>query len=118
MSVAAKQGVLLSRLLASRASLPNPLAGLGSTFLAEAKSLIETPWSMAAVPDFAYPATYGERPADLQRSLHLAGALSRLAARDEAVQKLTVEVWHMLKPYSALQDPELVSRVEEEMAEA
>jgi 2-polyprenyl-6-methoxyphenol hydroxylase-like FAD-dependent oxidoreductase len=118
MSVAAKQGVLLSRLLASRASLPNPLAGLGSTFLAEAKSLIETPWSMAAVPDFAYPATYGERPADLERSLHLAGALSRLAARDEAVQKLTVEVWHMLKPYSALQDPELVSRVEEEMAEA
>jgi 2-polyprenyl-6-methoxyphenol hydroxylase-like FAD-dependent oxidoreductase len=118
MSVAAKQAVLLSRLLASRMSLPDPLAGLGSAFLAEAKPLIQTPWSMAAVPDFAYPATYGERPADLQRSLHVAGALSRLAARDEAVQKLMVEVWHMLKPYSALQKPELLSRLEEEMAEA
>lgn len=118
MSVAAKEGVLLSRLLASRMALPDPLAGLGPAFLAEARLLIQTPWSMAAVPDFAYPATYGERPADLQRSLRLAGALSRLAARDEAVQKRMIEVWHMLKPHSTLQDPELVSRVEEEMAEA
>jgi 2-polyprenyl-6-methoxyphenol hydroxylase-like FAD-dependent oxidoreductase len=118
MTVAAKQAVLLGRLLASHAAQPDPLAGLGQAFLDQARPLIQTPWSMAAVPDFAFPATYGDRPADLQHSLRFAGALSRLAARDEAVQKLTVEVWQMLKPYSALQDPELVARVEEEMAEA
>jgi hypothetical protein len=34
------------------------------------------------------------------------------------VQRLMVEVWHMLKPRSAYQDPELMQRVEEEMAMA
>lgn len=114
MTVAAKEAVLLGRLLGSCGSQQDPLNGLGRTFLAEATSLIETPWAMAAVPDFAYPNTYGDRPADLERSLRFAGALSRIAARDEAVQRLMVEVWHMLKPRSAYQDPELISRVEEE----
>jgi 2-polyprenyl-6-methoxyphenol hydroxylase-like FAD-dependent oxidoreductase len=116
MTVAAKEGVLLQSLLRSRAALRDPLAGLGQTFLAEAKSLIETPWTMAAIPDFAFPSTRGDRPADLERALQISSALSRIAARDEEVQKLMIEVWHMLKPRNAYQDPELMSRVEEEMA--
>lgn len=118
MTVAAKEAVLLHHLLGARASQPDPLAGLAREFLAEAKLLIETPWTMAAIPDFAYPGTRGEPPKDLERSLQFAGALSRLAARDEAVQRLVVEVWHMLKPRSAYQDPELMQRVEAEMAAA
>jgi 2-polyprenyl-6-methoxyphenol hydroxylase-like FAD-dependent oxidoreductase len=118
MSVAAKEAVLLHDLLGARAATGDALAGLGRLFLAEAQSLIETPWMMAAIPDFAYPETRGERPADLQRSLLFAGALSRLAARDAEVQRLVVEVWHLLKPSSVYQDPELVRRVEAEMAPA
>ncbi|MBV8653944.1 MAG: squalene monooxygenase, partial [Alphaproteobacteria bacterium] len=118
MSVAAKEAVLLYDLLAARAATGDALAGLGRLFLAEAQSVIETPWMMAAVPDFAFPETRGERPADLQRSLQFAGALSRLAARDPEVQRLVIEVWHLLKPSSVYQDPELVRRVEAEMAPA
>jgi 2-polyprenyl-6-methoxyphenol hydroxylase-like FAD-dependent oxidoreductase len=117
MSVAAKEAGLLHRLLMIRAPEQDPLCGLGQKFLAEAKSVIETPWTMAALPDFAYPGTRGERPVDLDRSLRFATALSRIAARDEAVQRLVVEVWHMLKPLSAYQDAELVRRVEAEMQE-
>ena len=73
---------------------------------------------MAAVPDFAYPDTRGDRPADLERSLQFAAALSRLAVRDGSVQRLAIEVWHMLKPRSAYRDPELIRRVEAEMAAA
>jgi 2-polyprenyl-6-methoxyphenol hydroxylase-like FAD-dependent oxidoreductase len=115
MSVAAKEAVLLHNVLGAQAALPDPLSGLAHEFMAEAKSLIDTPWTMAAIPDLAYPDTRGDRPADLQRSLQFAGALSRLAARDEAVQRMLVEVWHMLKPRSILQDRELMQRVEEEM---
>jgi hypothetical protein len=92
------------------------LTGLGQAFLAEAKSLIETPWTMAALPDFAFPETRGDRPADFEHSLRFTGALTRIAARDEAVQRLMVEVWHLLKPHDVYQDPDLVRRVQEEMA--
>jgi 2-polyprenyl-6-methoxyphenol hydroxylase-like FAD-dependent oxidoreductase len=118
MTVAAKEAVLLHDLLAAEATTGDALSGLGHRFLAEAQALIETPWMMAAIPDFAFPETRGERPADLQHSLQFAGALSRLAARDAEVQRLVIEVWNMLKPRSAYQDPEIVRRVEAEMAPA
>jgi hypothetical protein len=44
--------------------------------------------------------------------------LSRVAARDPAAQRLLIEVWHMLRPRSAYQDPALVQLIEEEMAMA
>jgi 2-polyprenyl-6-methoxyphenol hydroxylase-like FAD-dependent oxidoreductase len=118
MTVAAKEAVLLHALLAERASLQDPLEGLGQEFLSEAGDLIETPWTMAAIPDFAFPNTRGDRPADLEQSLRFAGALSRIAARDDDVQRLTTEVWHMLKPRGTYRDPDLMRRIEAEMAEA
>ena len=102
----------------ARAAQPDPLAGLGSQFLTEARYLIETPWAMAAIPDFAFPGTRGQRPADLERSLQFSAAVSRLAARDQAVQRLMIEVWHMLKARSVYQEPEFIRRVEAEIAEA
>jgi hypothetical protein len=38
-------------------------------------------------------------------------ALTRLAAEDAAIHKLTVEVANLLKPQSALREPELAKRV-------
>ncbi|MDB5407595.1 MAG: hypothetical protein JWL84_2507 [Rhodospirillales bacterium] len=117
MTVAAKEARLLHCLLGERASQPDPFVGLGQAFLAEAKPLIETAWTMASIPDFAFPNTRGDRPADLEQSLRFAAGLSRLAARDPVVQRLVVEVWHMLRPRSDYRDPELVRRVEAEIAE-
>jgi 2-polyprenyl-6-methoxyphenol hydroxylase-like FAD-dependent oxidoreductase len=117
MTVAAQEAALLHRLLAARAAERDPLAGLGQQFLAEARSLIETPWTMAAIPDLAFPGTRGERPADLEESWHFAAALFRLAARDAAVQRLAVEVWHMLKPRSVYQDPDFMRRIQTELAD-
>jgi 2-polyprenyl-6-methoxyphenol hydroxylase-like FAD-dependent oxidoreductase len=118
MTVAAKEAVLLHDLFAARACRQDPLEGLGHEFLGEAKYLIETPWAMAAIPDFAFSNTRGDRPADLEQSLRFARALLRIAARDEDVHQLTTEVWHMLKPRSAYRDPNLLRRIAAEMAEA
>jgi len=72
---------------------------------------------MAAIPDFAFSVTRGDRPTDLDHSLQFGKALSRIAARDPAVQKLVAEVWHLLRPRSVYQDAGLVRRVEAEMGQ-
>jgi 2-polyprenyl-6-methoxyphenol hydroxylase-like FAD-dependent oxidoreductase len=116
MSVAAQEAVLLRRLLGSGEG--DPLAGLAPAFFTEACGLIETPWASAAVPDFAFSETEGERPPDLDRMLKFRRVFNRLAAADPAIHKLTTEVGHLLKPRSALRDPGLIERAQAMMTEA
>ena len=117
MSVAAQEACAVSRLLASRAGDRDPLDGLASAFFSEAADLIETPWAQAAIPDFIHPQTRGERPADFEQRLRFGMALTKLAARDPAVHKLTAEVGSLLKPRTVYADPELRQRVMRVMAE-
>jgi 2-polyprenyl-6-methoxyphenol hydroxylase-like FAD-dependent oxidoreductase len=117
MTVAAQEASVLGRLLAARAAAPDPLAGLAQEFFAEAQALLETPWAVATF-DFIFPQTSGERPADFESTLKFGLALTRLAARDPAVHKLTAEVQSLLKPRSVYRDPALLQRVLAVMAEA
>ena len=71
---------------------------------------------MSAIPDFTYPETIGERPPDLEDRLNFQSALGRLAARDLEIYELLVEVRHVLKPLTLLDDPSIVTRVKEEIA--
>jgi hypothetical protein len=73
---------------------------------------------MAAIPDFVFPETQGQRPADFESSLKFGSGLARLVAEDAAVHKLMIEVQHLLKPRSVYRDPELQRRVQELMATA
>jgi hypothetical protein len=43
----------------------------------EARSVIESPWGQAAVPDFAMTQTEGERPPDFANQLRFGGTLAR-----------------------------------------
>jgi 2-polyprenyl-6-methoxyphenol hydroxylase-like FAD-dependent oxidoreductase len=111
MSVAAQEARLLHEVLQRHAAEPEPLAGLAPAFFAEAATLTETPWALAATPDLAHPKAEGQRPEDLDQALEFTEGLFRLASRDAAVHKLFVEVLHLLKPQSVLRDPDLVERV-------
>ena len=122
MSVAALEACLLQRLLERLAGDrlagdSDPIAGLAPAFFAEIQTLIETPWSVA-IFDFVFPDTRGQRPADFETTLKFGIALTRLAAEDPDVHKLTVEVQHLLRPRSVYRDPALVQRVLAKMAEA
>jgi hypothetical protein len=117
MSVAALEACLLRRILEGLARDSNPIAGLAPAFFAEVQALIETPWSVALL-DFVFPDTRGQRPADFETTLKFGIALTRLAADDPDVHKLTVEVQHLLRPRSVYRDPALVQRVLAKMAEA
>ena len=117
MSVAALEACLLRGLLERLRGDSNPIAGLAPTFFAEVQTLLERPWSVAIL-DFVFPDTRGQRPADFETTLKFGIALTRLAAEDPAVHKLTVEVQHLLRPRSVYRDPDLVRRVLAVMAEA
>jgi len=112
MSVAAQQACLLARLIDSRSGLSDPLIGLAPAFFAETQSLLEAPWS-TAVSDFVFPDTRGDRPADFEVRLQYGRALIRLAAQDASVHKVLAEVNSLIRPQSALRDPQLASRVTE-----
>jgi hypothetical protein len=137
MSVAALEACLLQRLLERHAGDrlagdrpggdrlggdrlggdSDPIAGLAPAFFAEIQTLIETPWSVAIL-DFVFPDTRGQRPADFETTLEFGIALTRLAAEDPDVHKLTAEVQHLLRPRSVYRDPALAQRVFAKMAGA
>jgi 2-polyprenyl-6-methoxyphenol hydroxylase-like FAD-dependent oxidoreductase len=116
MSVAALEACLLKRLLERSGDTSDPISKLAPTFFEEMQTLLETPWSVAML-DFAFPETRGQRPADFETTLKFGIALTRLAAEDPAVHKLTLEVQHLLKPRTVYRDPDLVRRVFAKMAE-
>lgn len=118
MSVAAQEACILKDLVQTRAGNKNPLAGLAQAFFAAINPLIAGTWSMSAVPDFADPATRGEPPDNLENSLCFGEALTRLAARDAEVHELMLGARYLMRPASALRDPDLVRRVQMEMADA
>jgi hypothetical protein len=116
MSVAAKEASLLFDLLGRFES--DLLSTLAPEFLIKAENLIADPWAMSAIPDFIYPETAGVRPKDLKKRLNFQMGLGRLAARDASVFQLLVEVRHLLKPLTELDDPSIASRIEEEVPPA
>jgi 2-polyprenyl-6-methoxyphenol hydroxylase-like FAD-dependent oxidoreductase len=113
MSVAALEARILTRLLRTR---DQSLEALGKVFFAEVKTLIEDAWVMSTIPDFAYPQTTGERPADVEQALRFGSALSRAASKDPEIHKLMFEVRHLLRPSSALSEQAVTQRVQAELA--
>jgi 2-polyprenyl-6-methoxyphenol hydroxylase-like FAD-dependent oxidoreductase len=117
MSVAAQEAHVLASVLESRRRLGDPLGGLAESFLAEIQPLLETPWAVA-MADLVYPQTRGVRPPDFEEKLQYTRALMRLASEDAEADKILAEVRSLLKPQSALREPELASRVMSMMAPA
>jgi 2-polyprenyl-6-methoxyphenol hydroxylase-like FAD-dependent oxidoreductase len=117
MSVAAQESCVLASLLESRYGRDDPLDGLAEAFFTEIQPLLESPWTVA-MADLVYPQTRGERPPDFEKRIRYARALMRLAAEDYETDRIVFEVRALLKPQSALREPELASRVMSMMAAA
>jgi len=111
MSVAAKEVAALKGLIASRASEADPLDGLAEAFFPLAAEVIETPWQVSALPDLAYPDARGQRPPDFAQRLQRSAALNRLSVPDAEVHQVLLEVRHLLKSHTALDEPWLDERL-------
>ncbi len=110
MSVVAQQAGILRQLLDARAGTGGGLDGLAQAFFAAIQDVLAAPWS-AAENDFIYPKTRGQCPANFQQGLNYSRALLKVAAEDAAVHRLLFEVNNLVKPPSALRDPQITSRV-------
>jgi 2-polyprenyl-6-methoxyphenol hydroxylase-like FAD-dependent oxidoreductase len=110
MSVAAQEAVVLNQLLESRCREAAPLDGLAHDYLVRIQDLLEAPWAVAQT-DFIHPLTRGARPPDFEKRLQYGAALTRLAAEDPETHRIVIEVRHLLRPQSALREPELARRV-------
>src|SRR5262249_56053395 len=112
MSSAALQVQALRQLLTDSAAESRGLDGLALSFFPQAAQIIETPWTLTANQDLAFPQTQGERPADLEEGVRYLMALDSLTAEDDEVYRLLVDVLNLAKPLSALRQEPLRSRVE------
>jgi len=111
MSSAALQVQALQQVLHAHATASQGLDGLAQAFFPQAAAIVSTPWTLAAHQDWAFPQTQGDRPADLEADAQYFAALDALTADDVEVYRLLVDVFHLVKPLSALYEEPLRSRV-------
>lgn len=111
MSSAALQVQALQQVLHARATASRGLDGLAQAFFPQAAAIVRTPWTLAAHQDWAFPQTQGDRPADWEEEAQYFAALDALTADDVEVYRLLVDVFHLVKPLSALHEESVQSRV-------
>ncbi|MGA0594997.1 FAD-dependent oxidoreductase [Enterovirga sp. CN4-39] len=95
MSIAAIEGKLLHRLLATHAATGGALSEVVAEFLGRANNLIEPAWRLSAVPDLAFPGVSGDRPADLEEQLLRKKELFQRAMHDDDAHRSLVEALHL-----------------------
>jgi len=110
MSVAAQEVGVLKRLIEARTLDADPLEGLARCFFAAIQDILAAPWAVAE-SDFIYEKTRGQPPNDFYQRLNFDSALQRVAKEDATVHRIVSEVTHLVKPSSALRDPQIVDRV-------
>jgi 2-polyprenyl-6-methoxyphenol hydroxylase-like FAD-dependent oxidoreductase len=112
MSSAAKQARLLQDVLQRAAAGPDPIAAVQAGFMTDVASVLETPWIMSTSADLAFPQTRGQRPDNFAEAREFEAALFRAAVADPVVHRAMIEVAHLLKPQSLLQEPDIMRRIE------
>ncbi len=118
MSSAAKQAHLLEDVLSRAAADPDPIAAVQAGFMAEAASVLETPWIMSTSDDLAFPQTRGERPDNFAEAREFEAALFRAAVADPVVHRAAIEVAQLLQPHQRLREPDIMRRIEAGLAKA
>jgi 2-polyprenyl-6-methoxyphenol hydroxylase-like FAD-dependent oxidoreductase len=112
MSSAAKQARLLEDVLHRAADEPDPIAAVQAGFMAEAASVLETPWIMSTSADLAFPQTRGERPDNFAEARKFEAALFRAAVADPVVHRAMIEVAQLLQSHHRLREPDIMRRIE------
>jgi 2-polyprenyl-6-methoxyphenol hydroxylase-like FAD-dependent oxidoreductase len=112
MSSAAKQARLLQDVLGRAAAASDPIAALQAGFMAEVASVLETPWRMSTSADLAFPETRGEGPENFEEARRFEAAVFHASVADPVVHRAMMEVAQLLRPFSRLQEPDIMRRIE------
>ena len=115
MSAAARQARLLGEVLSEHLSQGRGPDGIAAHFYSRVAELNSTPWNLAAMFDFAFPQTRGQRPSGSQERAGYFLTLDRLQASDPEIRRAMLEVSHLVRPLSSLFEEPLHSRVRAQM---
>ena len=107
MSVAALEGARLAHCLDEQA---DP-ATLSRRFFSAARTIVDTPWTIAAGSDFAFPGVTGPKPAGTDAINWYLSQVHRAASTDRLVCRAFFDVANLLKPASTLFAPRVLGRV-------
>jgi 2-polyprenyl-6-methoxyphenol hydroxylase-like FAD-dependent oxidoreductase len=95
-----------------RAMADQGLSTIGSKFQRALAAINAVPWMLATSEDVRYRETEGKTPGWTTRFLHwYVDRVLQLCTDDAAVRRRQLEVFHLLKPPSALFRPGIVWRV-------
>jgi 2-polyprenyl-6-methoxyphenol hydroxylase-like FAD-dependent oxidoreductase len=118
MSVAAGHAVALRDALKHLAAGNQDVTALAGEYLPAAMRLTGQAWASAATADLEYEQTVGERPPDYQKVLAWMDAMRAAARRHAEVQKLRVEIGHLLKPPTASREGPVAALIAAELPKA
>lgn len=107
MSVAALESLALDRTLSRRP----PLDRIWSPFMKAAARIVETPWTIVAGSDFAFPGVKGVKPAGTDFVNWYLDRVHRVASTDRALCRTFFDVANLLAPSTTLFRPSVVARV-------
>jgi hypothetical protein len=80
--------------------------------MAEVGTVLETPWTISANNDLAFPASRGNRPDNFEQARQFEAAVFRTAVEDPAVHRALFEVMQLLQPLAQLREPHIMERME------
>lgn len=112
MSSAALQAKLLREALELSVAAPDAIREAQARFMGRVGSFLETPWAMSTNGDLRFSDTRGVRPEKFEEIIQSEDAVFRAIIVDPVVHKAMVEVVHLLKPQSLLQEPDIARRIE------
>ncbi len=114
MTVAALGALALGECLRdqSRRKPGGDLTGLARRFQSRLGRVVATPWLMATSEDFRYPQTEGGRPGWTTRLMHrYMNHVLHIANQDPPVQRVFLQVLHLLKPPLTLFQLDIIAKV-------
>jgi 2-polyprenyl-6-methoxyphenol hydroxylase-like FAD-dependent oxidoreductase len=107
MSVAALEGVRLAQCLDDEEDTTT----LSRRFFNDARTIVDTPWTIAAGSDFAFPGVTGAKPTGTDAINWYLARVHRAASTDRVVCRAFFDVANLLKPATALFAPPVLGRV-------
>ncbi|HEX8174205.1 MAG TPA: FAD-dependent monooxygenase [Pyrinomonadaceae bacterium] len=104
MSVALKEVVALSQVLAEQGGNQDPLEGLAMKYFAALPDILEGPWMSVSIADLSYPTTIGVRTKEMETNRQIIGVLSTMLLKDAELLKLEAEIRNLIKPFRAIRE--------------
>ncbi len=92
--------------------------GFSEAYFAAAMNASNAAWTLASYDDLEFSEVTGERPENFEQIAAFSRGLKLLGNDDPEIHRLSVEVAHMLRPPSLLQDEKVVGQVMRKLFEA